>query len=138
MELYIHRDQQLKRLQAQFRSAYPYLRLAFYARREEVRAGSFRRNELPGHLRLSDLRPHGPEGRLQIPPHMRTGELEQMLTEVYRLPAQVFRRSYGRWMPTWATDAWSLRQQNHFGRIMGERGMRLGTFSSSPIQSVRP
>ncbi len=137
MDLFIHRDQQLKRLQAQFQSAYPYLWLAFYARPEQVHAGSFRRHELPGHLRVGDIRSRGMEGVVPVGPNVKTGELERLLYESFGLPAQVFRKSYGRWMPTWATDAWPLRQQNHYGQLMGERGVKLSAQPSSSLQSVR-
>jgi hypothetical protein len=52
---------------------------------------------------------------------MKVGAFEQLFHESFGLNVQVFRKSYGKWLQTWATDVWSLKEQNQRGQILGHR-----------------
>ena len=118
-------DRTLEELQIEFNSRFPYLKLEFYSCPHTSGKGTLEQYRLEPDRRIREVQQKGSEGELPLEGGLLTGRFEELLQERFGLNAQVFRLSYGTWMQTWATDVWTLDEQNQRGEIMGERGVYL-------------
>jgi hypothetical protein len=66
-------------------------------------------------------------GMIPLEKDQKTSEFEYILAKNYGLNIQVFRKSYGTWLQTWATDGWTLQEQNDRSAKMGDK-----SFEESP------
>lgn len=123
MMLMIQGDRELKDVQADFSSAYPYLKIEFF-RNGEVRKKRYPQSQkLAGELRIRDAWVRRKkEGELQIDDQMSVAELENALLDQFGLSVQVFRHSGNIWLETTMTDNWSLERQNEHGRELSAPG----------------
>lgn len=60
-------------------------------------------------------------GKITMNGEISVGVFEKMLEDRFGLFIQVYRKSYGTWLQTWATDMWTLDEQNNRGKILGEK-----------------
>ncbi len=118
----IRDDIRLSALQREFNERFPALKIEFYRRPHQLGEGSNETHRLSPRLTVGNARVEGGTGQFVLDGSQKTGDFEQMLREIYGLNVQVFRRSYHRWLQTWATDVWTLDEQNRRGAIMGEKG----------------
>lgn len=114
----IRDDIRLAVLQNEFRARFPYLKIEFYAEPHREGMGSAESTRLYPEQLVGEVRTEGTTGFFKLDPEQRTTDFEEMLQSVYGLNVQVFRRSRGRWLQTWATDTWSLGEQNRRGELM--------------------
>ncbi len=111
----------LKDLQKEFNKQFPFLQLEFYARPHVEGKSSSENDLLKNDLLVGEVRNIHNSGMVEIDGNMKVGAFEQLLRQMYGLNVQVFRKSYGKWLQTWATDIWSLNEQNQRGQILGSR-----------------
>lgn len=111
-KLHIAPDRLLVSIQSEFHQSYPHLRLEFYHHPHEVFEGSPRRDIADPGLTVADIGNSEVEGFVEASPETMVFEFEQSLLEQFRLSAQVFRHSGGKWVQTTASDQWTLGQQN--------------------------
>jgi len=114
----IRDDIRLAALQKEFNNRFPYLKIEFYAESHRMGMGSAESTRLSPRQAIGSVRLTGTTGFFKLDPEQRTIDFEEMLQTVYGLNVQVFRRSRGRWLQTWATDTWSLGEQNRRGELM--------------------
>lgn len=114
----IRDDIKLAALQSEFHTRFPYLKIEFYAEPHREGMGSAESTRLYPEQLVGEVRTSGATGFFKLDAEQRTTDFEEMLQAVYGLNVQVFRRSRGRWLQTWATDTWSLGEQNRRGELM--------------------
>ena len=119
----ITNNTKLKDIQRAFQKLFPFLKLEFFSVAHAPGEGSEEIGALDAGLLVSDIRKGGLEGTLDIDPNWSTAMFEQILEQDFGLHVQIYRRSYGKWLQTWATDVWTLTEQNRRGSIMGDRGV---------------
>lgn len=112
---------QLKDLQEEFNRQFPYLHLEFYRSSHKPGEPSNEKDTLTTDQLVGDIREVHNSGNFKIDGNMKVGDFEQLLRKLFGLNAQVKRKSYGKWLQTWATDVWSLNEQNRRGQILGNR-----------------
>jgi hypothetical protein len=111
----------LKDLQKEFNRQFPFLQLEFYAKSHEDGQRSSEKVLLKNDLLVGAVRAEHNNGQFVIDGNMKVGDFEQRFQELFGLNVQVYRKSYGKWLQTWATDVWSLNEQNRRGQILGNR-----------------
>ncbi len=110
--LHITGDRLLVSIQSEFHMAFPHLRLEFYHHAHEVFEGNSRRDIADPGLKVADIGDPKANGYINASPETMVFEFEQSLMENFKLSAQVFRHSGGKWVQTTASDQWTLGQQN--------------------------
>lgn len=113
-------DRKLKDLQAEFNSHFPFLRIEFYQEPHQFGLASKSEGLLDTDLTVGMVNPKVRAGIISIHSDQKVGDFEQHFFDQFGLSLQVFRKSYGKWLQTWATDIWSLEEQNNRGKIMGD------------------
>jgi len=114
-------NKKLKDLQSDFNRQFPFLHLEFYSKPHEDGKPSSESDLLQNDLLVGDVRDVHNNGHFAIDGNMKVGAFEQLFRDLFGLNVQVFRKSYGKWLQTWATDIWSLNEQNWRGEILGNR-----------------
>ncbi len=114
-------DKRLKELQEEFNRQFPFLHLAFYAKSHEEGQASSDKDLLDANLLVKDVRSLHKNGHITIDGNMKVGTFEQLFYQLFGLSVQVYRKSYGKWLQTWATDMWTLNEQNQRGRLLGSK-----------------
>lgn len=109
----------LKDLQEEFNHEFPFLHLKFYASPHKQNEPSQEEDLLENNLLVGEVRNNHSNGHFYIDGDMKVGAFEQLFHDLFGLNVQVFRKSYGKWLQTWATDVWSLNEQNRRGKILG-------------------
>ena len=111
----------LKDLQEEFNRQFPFLQLEFFAKPHQPGKPSFEKDILKNDLLVGEVREVHNNGHFTVDGNMKVSDFEQFLYQSFGLNVQVFRKSYGKWLQTWATDIWSLNEQNRRGKILGNR-----------------
>ena len=114
-------NKKLKDLQDEFSRQFPFLKLEFFAEPHKDGKPSLKKDHLSSNLLVGEVRKVHKNGHFNIDGDMKVGVFEQLFSQLFGLNVQVFRKSYGKWLQTWATDVWSLNEQNHRGQILGSR-----------------
>lgn len=109
----------LKDLQEEFNRQFPFLQLEFYSKPHIDGQPSSDNSLLNNELLVGEVREMHNNGHFSIDGNMKVGAFEQLFRQLFGLNVQVFRKSYGKWLQTWATDVWSLNEQNRRGQILG-------------------
>ena len=126
----ISNNRQLKDLSKDFEKQFPYLKTAFYKAPYRKGRSCNESYLLDPELTVGSVRQQSNFGYFTLDEDMSVGTFEQLIWDLYGLHVQVFRKSYGKWLQTWATDNWSLRDQNQRSQIMGEKGPSANTKSN--------
>ncbi len=123
--LEISGERRLAELQADFSRRFPFLKLEFYGRAHRPGEGTAEQLRLAPQLTVAAVQQQPRAGWVALDGNLPTGYFEQSLQEQFGLNVQVFRQSFGRWLQTWATDVWTLEEQNRRGELMGDLGVVL-------------
>lgn len=116
----IHNSKQLKELQAEFNNTFPYLKIEFFSQPHEEGEGSDEKDLLDNQLTVGEVRKKNMAGFLSLNKDMPVGIFEQIFQSSFDLHVQVYRKSHGRWLQTWASDLWTLGEQNNRGKVLGD------------------
>ena len=117
----ITNDKKLKTLQEEFNRIYPYLMIKFYSKPHEFGESSSDSFLLDEELTIGEVRNKNTIGYMTMDENLPVGMFEKMFEKTFGLYIQVYRKSYGKWLQTWATDIWTLGEQNHRGKVLGNR-----------------
>jgi hypothetical protein len=118
----ITEDRKLRDLQREFNERFPYLKIEFYAKPHGLREDSAEEDRLDSELEVGEVQEFPMSGTFEEKGSMSTTDFEQAMSKHFGLHTQVFRKSYGKWLQTWATDNWTLAEQNRRGEIMEKKG----------------
>jgi len=125
-------NKQLADLQKEFEQQFPYLIIQFYNAPYQRGRSCNKSFLLDPKLTVGSVRQNNNTGYFTLDEKMAVGSFEQLLWDLYGLHVQVFRKSYGKWLQTWATDNWSLQDQNQRSQIRGDiSAKKLKQLSSS-------
>jgi len=102
----------IAQVQAEFNSAYPYLRIEFFKRSHNENQGSSIEQLINKPNQI--LNPVNGNS-IEITGEMSVFELENLFKTKFNLNVQVFRKSANSWLETTITDSWSLNKQNQEG-----------------------
>lgn len=116
----ITNNKQLADLQKDFKQQFPYLKIQFYKVPYQRGRSCNKSFLLDPSSTIGSVRTNNNTGFFTLDKKMAVGTFEQLLWDLYGLHVQVFRKSYGKWLQTWATDNWSLQDQNQRSEIMGD------------------
>ncbi len=120
MKLTINDNRKIFAIQEEFNTAYPYLKLEFFAKPHTVGGGSAKKLIKHNSKTLGECRTVHNKGHITITPEMTVADLEQRFRDAYGLSVQVFRKSGKVWLETTVTDAWTLEQQNNEGESLSK------------------
>ncbi len=123
----IANDRRLKDLQDDFQKAFPYLKIEFYKSSHQYGEETSKEDALDSNLLVQDARTMDNYGLMTLDGNQKTIEFEKLLAQIYGLNVQVFRKSYGKWLQTWATDNWTLKEQNDRSAKMGDKSFEKPT-----------
>ncbi len=123
----IANDRRLKDLQADFQKAFPYLKIEFYKSSHQFGEENPKEDLLDLNLLVGEVRTVENYGLITLDEAQQTSEFEKLLAQIYGLNVQVFRKSYGKWLQTWATDNWTLKEQNDRSAVMGDKNFKKPT-----------
>jgi hypothetical protein len=121
MKLKISKERTIKEIQQEFCLQYPYLKLAFYESPHGVGQVSLSDELIDPKLTIGEVGNCNKEAFIPMDGKQKVGDFEQLFLATCGLNVQVLRKSYGKWLQTWATDIWNLEEQNNRGRVMGDR-----------------
>ena len=121
MKMKISKDRKLKDLQEEFSSYFPFLRIEFYSKPHGMGFASSDNEMLDSNLTVGEVCDLSALGYMPLHGHQKVGDFEQLFAKTFGLNVQVLRKSYGKWLQTWATDIWTIEEQNNRGRIMGNK-----------------
>ena len=105
----------LGKLQNDFNSKFPNLKIELYKAAHQIGEGSSDREHLDSNLTLEECGFEAEASFFDINPEMSVGTFEKEFSEKFDLYVQVFRKSGNLWMQTTSTDDWSLFEQNRKG-----------------------
>ncbi len=117
----IANNRTLKDLQNDFQKAFPYLKIEFYKSSHHYGEETPKEQVLDPASTIGTVRTMDNYGILNLDENQQTSEFEKLLSKLYGLNVQVFRKSYGKWLQTWATDNWTLKEQNDRSAKMGDK-----------------
>jgi hypothetical protein len=106
----------VKELQEEFATRFPYLKIELYSTTHKEGEGSSIKNQLPHNITIGEATGTAQKGIIEVNSLMKVSELEQLFQSIFGISAQVFRKSYGTWIQTTATDNWPLGEQNEHAR----------------------
>ncbi len=117
----ISNERKIKDLQKEFSQQFPFLQIRFF--KEPIDFGQMlkKNEELNPELSLGKIRMKKNVGIMPMSGDQKVGNFEQQFSKSYGLNVQVYRKSYSQWLQTWATDVWTLSEQNERSRIMGNK-----------------
>jgi hypothetical protein len=116
MRLKISPDRLISDVQKDFNAAFPYLKLAFFRKRNSGVKEFSSTEMLPLHQRIGKRQTEVTDGDIDIHQEMKVKELENIFRDQFCLAVQVLRKSGNHWLETSMTDNWTLLQQNTHGR----------------------
>jgi hypothetical protein len=111
----LDKKHKLGKLQSDFNSKFPNLKIEFYKAAHQIGEGSSDREHLDSNLTLEECGFMIESSFFDIKPEMSVGAFEKEFSEKFDLYVQVFRKSGNLWMQTTSTDDWSLMEQNRKG-----------------------
>jgi len=117
----IANDRTLRDLQDDFKKVFPYLKIEFYKSSHQYGEETILEAPLNPDLLVGEVRALNNYGIITLDGNQKTSELESICAKLYELNVQVFRKSYGKWLQTWATDNWTLQEQNDRSTKMGDK-----------------
>ncbi|MEL6922989.1 MAG: hypothetical protein AAFO94_03000 [Bacteroidota bacterium] len=120
----------LQELQAEFNGRFPYLRLVFFRAPQLPGGMSALGSEYAPDTTVAEACQQYVHGYMPLHGYQKVGDFEHRLEKTFGLHAQVHRKSFGQWLQTWATDIWTLDEQNNRGRVLGDQSR---PFSSNMI-----
>ena len=116
----IYNTKQLKILQEEFKNTFPFLKIEFFSISHEIREGSDEKYLLDNELTVGEVREKNIAGFLSLNEDMPVGVFEKLFESSFELNVQVYRKSHGKWLQTWASDVWTLGEQNNRSKILGD------------------
>ena len=117
----IANDRILADLQADFQQVFPYLKIEFFKSSHQYGEETIQEPPLNPTSLLGEVRTKDNFGIISLDENQQTSDFEKLLATIYGLNVQVFRKSYGKWLQTWATDNWTLKEQNDRSAKMGDK-----------------
>jgi hypothetical protein len=120
MKMHIQSTDTLEAVQRSFNSAFPFLKMEFFARPHTKGNPSEKQFMINIKRTIDSCNPDLSEATVSIPTAMTVHELEDLFQQRLGLYIQVFRKSGKVWLETTATDDWTLFKQNLEGWELSE------------------
>lgn len=114
------RNKKIKDLQIEFNKLYPYLKIEFFDTPNQNGEGTDEIHLIDPNTHLNKMNMDLRSGTISTNKKLQVREFEKMFETTFGLYVQVYRKSHGKWLQTWATDIWTLEEQNHRGKILGD------------------
>jgi hypothetical protein len=121
MRITISDSRKIFKIQEEFNTAFPYLRLEFFSKPHKSGAPSAKKYLKRGDITVGECRTIQESGTITITPATTVEELEQSFRKIFGLSVQVFRKSGKVWLETTVTDSWTLEEQNKQGEALSSR-----------------
>lgn len=121
----IQSNRQLKELQKDFKTIFPFLKIEFFKIPHGIGQESEENEMLDTNLKVEDVQDVEKTGVFTFDENMTVGEFETKVQSDFGLNIQVYRKEYGKWLQTWATDDWTLKDQNIRSKVMADKGKLL-------------
>ena len=116
----ISNDKKLKDLQCEFNQNYPFLKIEFFKKSHDFGDSSDEKKRLDPEMTVGEIRQLPTYGYMPLNGYQKINTFEQLFARAFGLHVQVFRKSCNKWLQTWASDMWTLDEQNTRGRIMSQ------------------
>jgi hypothetical protein len=105
-------DKSLFELQEEFNAEFPFLQLQFFSHPFSNSKRTDEKYRLNPNLMIGQVRQTHNCGYIQLDPGLATHALELTFKNIFGLNVQIFRKSFGNWIPAWSTETWTLKEQN--------------------------
>lgn len=114
MKILLQTNRTVEEIKEEFTNAYPFLRIAFFTKRQESEGAVT--EEVDPSTQLIEVSGVLKEGDIDINPTDTIKEVEQKFEKKYGLPVHIFRKAKDAWTDTNITDDLTLQEQNTWGR----------------------
>ncbi len=116
----ISKESQVRDLQNEFQSLFPYLKIEFYKDHQTsvIPAGRFETINPSSNLSL--LRKIKEPVKIDFNSSNKVSEVKAQLKTMLDLNTLIFRKSGSHWIETSLTQDWTLQQQNEEGKLLSE------------------
>jgi hypothetical protein len=112
MILKINDNKTISDIKMKFAECFPYLKLEAYYRRHKWKEGTKSQFLVPSDLKLGDIRRCHTQGIVDIKSWHKTGDVENIMRELFGLNIQIFRRYKDGWIQTTKSDNLTLSEQS--------------------------
>ena len=117
----ISNNRQLIDLKDDFEKKFPFLKIRFHNTPYQDKRSCNDAHLLNSKAQIGEVRNQTNFGFYTLDEDMPVGTFEQEIWNLFGLHVQVFRKSYGKWLQTWATDNLTLKEQNDRSKILGDK-----------------
>ncbi len=115
MKLKIDDRKTIRKIQVEFNTLFPFLKLEVFSRFPQAEGGIAKKFMMENYKTINECRTVHFDGEMEIIPEMTVEELEKSFSNIYGLSVQVFRKSGKVWLETTITDDRTLAEQNKLG-----------------------
>ena len=112
MKLTITDKKKLSEIQNEFQKAFPYLKIEFYKHLHDEGEGSKKNDTADNTKTIFEIKNEKVDASINVKGDLTVTEFEPAIAEVFKMGAQVFRKSGDIWLQTTATDHLTLDEQN--------------------------
>jgi hypothetical protein len=113
--LTIQKGMKISTLQKKFNANFPYLKLEFFRHPHNMNGGNDKKDMVRSESGIGAVLSSIKDAEIDITGDLTVAAVEQIITDHFGLPVQVFRKSGRSWLETTLTDDWTLRKQNQEG-----------------------
>lgn len=119
--LEIDADQNIQKIQNEFNSFFPFLRIEFI--RDTIKKGSRDSKNLiiTTNEKIGKIQSINKSGKISFRNDTTVNKLEEEFLKEFGLNVQVYRKSGSIWLVTTSTDEWTLKQQNDEGKSIANQ-----------------
>jgi hypothetical protein len=120
MELVIVPEMHLYEIAELVRVHFPYLDVLFFDEDHTEKEKVNKQNIIDKQQSIREVRPHFNECSILLKNDLSVRDFEEQFFEKTGIHAQILRKSHNLWLQTFATDSWTLSEQNDKGAEMDE------------------
>lgn len=116
----VDEETKLSQIAKAFAAQFPYLSLRFFKHAHVPRLVANINDVLDMNSAMHELAPNFRKSQLSFHEQLSVAELEILIKDQLGLNAQVYRKHHENWQQTWATDMWTVAEQNRRGELINK------------------
>jgi hypothetical protein len=120
INMIIRKDSQIRDIQNEFHTLYPYLKIEFYKNGGHIDAGLGRLEKISPLLNISTFKKIKSPLRIEFSNDNKVCDIKQQILKQLGIGALIFRKSGSHWIETSLTEDWTLSQQNEEGKLLSD------------------
>ena len=122
MKIRISDERKLGEIQEEFHRQFPFLKIEFSHLSNSIVKSSQKNSAINGETTIGVASKMHSVDQIYIEPQQSVSEIKKLFRDKYGLQIQVSRNSGNAWIPSTATDYWTLHEQNKQGEMLSTPG----------------